>query len=224
MLAASNVQAVHIKGGWMYYEYKGKDAAGNNLYTVVVKVYRDCSPPNAGQNDTQIVISFFDANTNARIKNITALSSREYRLEKSTFSDCINPKPQVCYVILEYTGTVSLPPVAGGYIASFQRCCRINGIVNVIPPSNSFGNTYMIKLPGNEISNGVENSSPRFIEKDTVAVCYNSPIELDYSATDPDGDSLVYSFTSALSGASQSNPTPAESDFPPFNDIPYQSG
>ncbi len=223
ILAAGNVQAVHIKGGWMYYEYKGKDAAGDNLYTVVVKLYRDCAPPNPGQNDTQIAISFFDATSFGRIKNIIAQSSREYRLEKSTFSNCINPKPQVCYVILEYTGTVSLPSIPGGYIASFQRCCRINGIVNVQSPSNSFGNTYSIRMPGNEILNGVENSSPKFIEKDTVAVCYSSPIELDYSATDPDGDSLVYSFTSALTGASQSNPTPAQSDFPPFNEIPYQS-
>jgi hypothetical protein len=93
--------------------------------------------------------------------------------------------------------------------------------MNVQSPSNVYGNTYTITLPGSEVPNGAENSSPKYVDKDTVAVCYNSPIELDYSATDADGDSLVYSFTSALTGASQADPNPDPANPPPYSDIPY---
>jgi gliding motility-associated-like protein len=219
---ALQAYGIHIKGGWMYYEYEKTEANGDITYRIVVKLYRDCVPPTANQNDAQIIITVFK-NNGTFAKTTTAGLSRSYRLQKSTFSECINPKPEVCYVILEYAGRISLPPVTGGYIAAFQRCCRINGIVNVEAPSNTFGNTYTIKLPGSETPNGVLNTSPKFVEKDTVAVCYNSPIELDYSATDPDGDSLVYSFTSALVGASQGTPSPGQSPPPPYSAINYES-
>ncbi len=224
LLSSVSSYALHIKGGWMYYEYVRTETSGHVTYKVVVKLYRDCATPNPGQNDTQIPISIFRTNSNSRVTEFTAPQTRIYRLEKSTFSDCINPKPQVCYVIIEYTGEVTLPPIPGGYIASFQRCCRINGISNVVPPSNSLGNTYMIYLPGTDVIGGAVNSSPKFVEKDTVAVCYKSPIELDYSANDADGDSLVYAFTSALTGGSPDTPSPVISDPPPFRQVPYSSG
>lgn len=222
LMAAFYANSMHIKGGWMYYEYLGKAANGDNTYKLVVKLYRDCTPPNANQNDTEINISIFKAD-NSLLSNIIAPQTNLYRLEKSTFSDCINPRPQVCYVIIEYTKTVNLPPDPGGYVASFQRCCRVNGIVNVAPPSNTYGNTYTISLPGSAIPTATSNNSPLFAVKDTAVVCYNSPMVLDYSATDPDGDSLVYSFTSAIVGASQNQPSPGTSTSPPYSSIPYQA-
>src|SRR5215218_9249337 len=135
LLVTVSASAIHIKGGWMYYEYVRTESDGKITYKVVVKLYRDCTTPNPGQNDVQIPISVFANNTNTKVTDFIAPQSRAYRLEKTSFSECINPKPQVCYVVLEYTGEVSLPPLAGGYIAAFQRCCRINGISNVVPPS-----------------------------------------------------------------------------------------
>jgi gliding motility-associated-like protein len=225
MMAGLCAQAIHIKGGWMYYEYLGKNAQNNNNeYRVVVKLYRDCAPPTAGQNDAQINIAVYKNTGNSFYENFPAPQVKAYRLEKKSFSECINPKPSVCYVVLEYATTVSLPPAAGGYTASFQRCCRINGIVNVVNPSNTYGNTYTITLPGNDAAGMEINTSPVFAEKDTVAVCYNSDIQLDYSATDFDHDSLVYSFTSALTGASQDDPNPPRSTAPPYPSLPYAPG
>lgn len=203
----------------MYYEFQGKEANGDNRYKLVVKVYRDCSPPLPNQNDPDINITIYKASGGIDTV-LVATRSDIYRLEKGSFSECINPRPQVCYVVLEYTAIVKLSPDPNGYIAAFQRCCRVNGIVNVQAPSNVYGNTYTIMLPGTPAA---QNSSPKFMEKDTVAICYNSPFQLDYSAIDPDGDSLAYSFTSALLGGSTTDPAPDEATAPPYLAIPYKT-
>ena len=101
VLAGMHAAAIHIKGGWMYYEYLGKNSNGNNDYRVVVKLYRDCAPPTAGQNDAEINIRVFRNSTNSPLGVFRAQQVRAYRLEKKSFSECINRKRSVCYVILE---------------------------------------------------------------------------------------------------------------------------
>ncbi len=224
MLFAFVAEARHIKGGWIYYTYIGKAADGKLQYQVTVKVYRDCAPPDPGQNDTQINLSVFNTGNSSLYGNFTAPLSSQYPLNKTSYSECVNPKPEVCYVILEYSTTISLPASADGYTLSFQRCCRINGIVNVLQPSNSYGNTYSITIPGTTTgSTHPENSSPVFSQRDTLLVCYSSSMSLDYSAVDQDDDSLVYYFTNAYDGASQSNPSPATASTPPYGSLPYLS-
>jgi len=214
--------ALHIKGGWMSYRYLGKDATGNLQYTFTVKVFRDCGVQSPGQNDNAINISIFQIGATTAPSTFPAGLTRNYILQKTSFNPCITPVPDVCYVILEYQGTVTVAPNAQGYIASFQRCCRIGGIVNVGGASNNLGNTYSIRLPGNAISaNHLENSSPIFAEKDTAIVCFKSSFTLDYSAIDPDGDSLTYEFAPALSGASSNSPAPIIASPPPYSSVPY---
>lgn len=224
-LAALPGQALHIKGGWMYYTFIGENN-GQFQYRVYVKVYRDCAPPNPGQNDIQINLTVFNNNaTSSRIGDFSAPLTNTRNLRKESFSECINPRPEVCYVILEYETIVTLPASADGYTISFQRCCRINGIVNILQPSNNLGNTYSITIPGTlRSASHPRNNSPEFSMRDTLLVCFNSPIQLDYSATDPDGDSLVYSFTDAFIGASQANPNPTTASAPPYSSLPYASG
>ncbi|MCU0395427.1 MAG: PKD domain-containing protein, partial [Chitinophagaceae bacterium] len=224
LLLGIAAQALHIKGGWIYYSYLGPGANNELRYKVVVKVYRDCAPPNPGQNDPQINISAYTGN-NTFFRDFPAQLVRNYRLAKTSYSECINPKPEVCYVILEYETEISLPASPLGYTLSFQRCCRINGIVNALQPSNSLGNTYTITIPGTSVNPAfVQNSSPVFSMNDTVLVCYDSNITLDYGANDPDGDSLHFYFTDALMGADQGNPNPSRATPPPYGPIPYSAG
>ncbi|HMP94100.1 MAG TPA: PKD domain-containing protein, partial [Phnomibacter sp.] len=224
LLTALTSQALHIKGGWMSYKHMGVDANGNNLYVMTVKVYRDCAPANPQQNDVTINVTIYNNSApGASAVNIPAPMSTSYRLEKTDWDPCINPRPQVCYVVLQYeTGIFALPPSADGYTASFQRCCRINGIVNVAQPSNNLGNTYTISFPGTnpQASNAV-NSRPIFKENDTEVVCYDSNIRLDYGASDPDGDSLAYFFLPAINGGSSNQPNPNTASRPPYPPLNY---
>ncbi len=226
LLSATVVQALHIKGGWMSYKYLGKDGSGNLMYEFTVKVFRDCGVQSPGQNDNIINITLFRNSDNSRLESAFAANLvQNSRLQKTTFSPCISPVPDVCYVVLEYRGNVTVAPSARGYTAAFQRCCRINGIVNVAQPSNNLGNTYSIQLPGNQDGDKyLENSSPIFAVKDTAVVCFNSSLVLDFSATDPDGDSLVYEFGPALSGASSGSPAPPLANLPINASLPYIEG
>ena len=219
------LHARHIKGGWIYYTYEGQSGNGNHNYRVTVKVYRDCEPPNQGQNDASINITVFNNETLVPLGNVAAPLSNQYRLNKNSYDPCINPQPQVCYYILEYSTIISLPASNQGYTLSFQRCCRIDGIVNLQPPSDALGNTYTMTIPGiSQSPQHVVNSSPVFSMRDTLLVCYNSAIQLDYSAIDPDGDSLVYSYAPAINGAGQNNPAPGTSSAPPYSPLPYANG
>lgn len=219
------VSALHIKGGWISYRYIGRESNGNLRYSFTVKVYRDCGVQNPGQNDAVINIQLFRNSNNDTAGTFAASQTRIYILRKNDFSSCISPVPEICYVILEYEGIVSVPVTLQGYTASFQRCCRINGIINIAGPTNSIGNTYTIQLPGNASSmQDLENSSPLFVEKDTAVVCFNSRFTLDYSASDSDNDSLTYEFAPALSGASTNNPAPVRATSPPYSSLPYLSG
>ncbi|MEO7309921.1 MAG: PKD domain-containing protein [Chitinophagaceae bacterium] len=216
--------ARHIKGGWIYYECLGNSQTqpGKISYRLTLKLYRDCNEATPGQNPDDINFTIFRTADNVQVTNVKALKTSEYNLRKGTFSNCINPKPNICYIIFEYATVVDLDPIPGGYTVSFQRCCRIDGIVNLQQPSQSQGITYTITIPGTSLNAGNPyNSSPRFAERDTALTCVNSSISLDYSATDPDGDKLVYEFAPALGGSSQSSPSPTLSSPPPYSSVPY---
>ncbi len=225
MLLHTTLSALHIKGGWMSYRYLGREANGDLRYSFTVKVYRDCGVQSPGQNDAVIYISLYRNADNVSAGTFAAAQTRNYTLRKNTFSTCISPVPDICYVILEYDGIVTVPVALQGYTASFQRCCRINGINNIAGPTNSIGNTYTLQLPGSSAGmQNLENASPLFVEKDTAVVCFNSRFTLDYSAQDPDNDSLTYEFAPALSGASTNNPAPVQASTPPYNSLPYLPG
>lgn len=215
--------ADHIKGGWIYYRYLGPGAAGNNRYEITVKVYRDChnTDPNSPQNDPSINIVAYNGATNAFVRNIAAPRIDFYFLQKGSFDPCMQNPPEVCYIILQYQAIVELPSIAEGYVLSFQRCCRVGGIENLQAPSNQWGNTYSTIIPGTiNGTNFSQNNTPIFAERDTAIVCFNAPFTLDYSATDGDGDVLVYSLCPAFHGASTGAPS---ANFPPpYSSVGYQ--
>ncbi|MGL5945798.1 MAG: hypothetical protein ACRCZV_06485, partial [Sediminibacterium sp.] len=224
--------ANHLKGGWIQYEYLGNGSAPNtSKYKITVRQYLDSSSiNNPGQRDAQVFLGIFNTSTNASITTLTIPRSSFTLMFKTTFDPCISGKPRANYIIDIYTTEVDLPDIAEGYTLAVQRCCRINGIVNVSPPSNSTGVTYSTTIPGN--INNVSyknNNSPVFAQKDTVVVCYSSPFTFDFSATDADKDSISYSFCDGLNGGGQgqgnclSCATPNPPANPPYNSIIYAS-
>jgi len=216
--------ARHIKGGWFFYECLGPTSPDGSTfrYRVHLKLYRDCNPSSNGQDPPSMNFTIFRAADNVQVQNVSAPKTSEYTLSKKSFSNCINPAPNICYIIFEYNTIVELPATAGGYTISAQRCCRIDGIVNMQAPSNTVGISYTVTIPGNNINASYpNNNSPIFAEKDTAITCYNSTIELDYSAKDIDGDVLVYSFAPAITGGNSGSPSPAVATAPPYPSVSY---
>lgn len=222
---AKQAHADHLKGGWIKYEYLGASGAGYSRYSITVYQYISCASTDE-QIDQSIFLGIFDRGSNTLISNLTVPLTNTVRLEKNIDSEnpCINPKVPVCYLVESYNTTVSLKDNNDGYSLAMQRCCRIPGIINVFN-SDSYGLTYTVTIPG--VIGGTvyrNNSSPVFDIKDTVLVCYNSPLELDFHATDADGDSLSYFFCSGLTGGSKTKPQPNPPGKPPYNQLMYNGG
>jgi gliding motility-associated-like protein len=220
--------AVHTKGGWMYYEYLGPgNAANTSSYRITLKVYTECVL-NPGQADQAVNFTIFSAATFREIDNVNVSLASEQDISncnQQSCYPCIQNIPRICYKIRTFSTVVELTNSPSGYIVAYQRCCRISNIRNIVPPSNDFGETWTVAIPGTAVlPDAIQNSSARFAQNDTAIICQNSFFTFDFSATDINGDSLVYVFTPAFSGASIAQPSPAASAAPPFTTIPYSSG
>ena len=219
--------AAHIKGGEMYYRYIGPGSGTNSRYQISLKIYIDCEATNPGQLDASVSLTIFNKGTNQQFgPTVNApLKSENFISFDPASNPCIsNPPVDVCYRIRVYSAEVELPTSPNGWTIAYQRCCRIDQIVNLVSPSNASGATYMTEIPGTNVSpDAYKNSGPTFTANDAVAVCSASPFTISYAADEADGDSLVYRFCTGFNGASQANPSPPIASTPPYTPLSYQS-
>ncbi|WP_158069943.1 PKD domain-containing protein [Cnuella takakiae] len=213
--------ALHGKGGMITYRYLGVGATpGTSRYEVKATHYIDCN--GVQFIEANVYLGIFDGATNALLRTVTIPKSTQTNIQKVDFG-CITPAPRVCFVEATYVQAIEVEDRPGGYIIAEQECCRINGIIN-LQNSGSYGSTNSNTIPG--IINGIDyhiNASPQFAPRDTAVICFNAPFMLDFSAADPDGDSLVYTFCSAKSGGTSGNRQPNPPVAPPYNDVVYSS-
>jgi gliding motility-associated-like protein len=227
LFVVQKTNATHTKGGWMYYEHLGQAISDPTKirYRIGLKFYVECgtSVPESGWN-----FSLFDGKA-------PYVFIRDYAVSPGTTENisgcnlpgcypCLNNIPNRCYRISTYETIIEVTPSADGYIISKQRCCRINFLSNLTAPSDQWGATYTIKIPGTAtLPSGQNNSSPKFIFNDTAVVCAGNPFSISFTATDVDGDSLSYEFVSAFLGgdnsATNANPTTAAA--PPYTTVGY---
>lgn len=179
-----------------------------------------------GQLDNTVPITVFTRATNRQYGSIVTAgldNDQTIRFDPASNPCISNPPVDVCYRIRTYSISITLPDDPDGYVISYQRCCRIENIINLAGASGNVGATYFAEIPGTDIyPDAYKNSSPRFTTNDAVAVCGLSSFTVDYSVLEPDGDSIMYSFCSGYIGASQSNPTPSQSSAPSYRDLSYQ--
>lgn len=221
-LAGFRAAALHGKGGMITYRYLGVGATpGTSRYEVKATHYIDCN--GVQFIEANVYLGIFDATNNSLLRSLTIPKTSQTNIQKVDFG-CITPAPRVCFVEATYVQEIEVEDRPGGYIIAEQECCRINGIVN-LQNSGSYGSTNFNTIPG--IINGVDyhvNASPQFAPRDTAVICFNAPFILDFSATDADGDSLVYTFCSAKSGGTSGNRQPNPPVAPPYSDVVYSNG
>ena len=226
-LFAGNLFASHIVGGGITYECLGNSGNGK-LYRFTMKIYRDCASGGAFfDNPANIAIykgsyqvnSLFDAFT-IPINEINPLGINQ--------PDCIDNLPNLCLEEGVYTWERVLPTSNQSYFIVYQRCCRTAAIANIFTP-NDVGATYYTEIT--PVAQQVCNNSPVFNNFPPIVICNNYPLEVDYSATDPDGDQLVYSFCAPFAGGGPilnqpglsscigAMPTPPCA--PPFDEVPF---
>ncbi|PWH85553.1 PKD domain-containing protein [Brumimicrobium oceani] len=208
--------ASHIVGGEMYY-----DCLGNNEYKVTIKVYRDCNSSGA-DFDIPLFLGVFDKVTNNRIDTYPVGFPGSQNLPVTFSNPCVTPPTNICVQEAVYTKTITLPASANGYTLVYERCCRGPGIMNLMNPADE-GLTLTAEIPGN--ANGIIcNSSPRYSNYPPLLLCNNDDLVFDHSATDPDGDVLVYELCTPNHGGSSVNPMPNPPNYPPYNQILWEIG
>lgn len=212
--------ATHIVGGEMTYQYLGA-----NQYEIKLKLYIDCFNGNPGAiaQDAYANITIFEGDSGKYLPSLcqSILRDAPVRVSKTNYN-CIKISPNACVDAYEYVKVVTLPPIKGGYYLSFQRCCRNNTIVNIINPLST-GENIWTKV--NDTTSIGFNSSPEFKNLPPNFLCTNAPLVFDHSATDADGDSLVYEFFHPYTGANSPDPRPECNEYqePPFTQIQFES-
>lgn len=212
------LKATHIVGGEITYT-----CLGNDNYEIRLTVYRDCYN-GVPWFDNPAYIGIYDANWKL-VRKITVFwdPSTHDTLPVTLENPCFIAPPDVCVNRSTYTTTTNLPFISGGYTLVYQRCCRNKLIRNLPDPLNT-GISITAHITEQTLTEC--NSSAVFNKWPPVAICVHEPIDFDHSATDPDGDSLVYRLCTPLNGPDSLTPQPN----PPFpgpylqvvwNDPPY---
>jgi len=210
------VSAEHIIGGEITYECQG-----NGRYLVEVHLYRDCATGNTGFDDIGTLTYFICDADGACSDNqmqedgeVIRVALREVNPVLPPDLECLVAPVDACVeeaiYVFELDGLT--PMVNSSYVLVFQRCCRNETILNINDPESS-GSSYIAEI--NPIAQASCNNSPIFNNFPPTVICNNEPINFDHSATDSDGDSLVYSFCAPLLGGGFAGDTAID----PFGDI-----
>lgn len=207
-----SLHATHIVGGYIHYEQ-----VSDHEYRIVLKVYRDCFNGISGFDDPAS-IGVYDVN-GVLYENVEIDLADAVIVELPVVLDnnCYSPPADVCVQECTYEKIVLLNVPTGGFTLAYQRCCRNNSIVNT-ESNDNIGMTVNAFIPGPEVATW--NSNPDYVSYPPIFICLNNPFEMDHSATDADGDQLVYSFCNPLltnvTGNYINPPGP-----PPYPEMPF---
>ncbi|MCX6294744.1 MAG: PKD domain-containing protein [Bacteroidetes bacterium] len=176
-------KATHIVGGSLTYEQ-----LGGSTYRVTLKLYRDCKAGSAAFPNPVTIEVRRSCGTVALADIVIPFPGAS--LVPPNIDTCA-VNPGICLEEAVYTKVVSgLPPTAGGYDLFFSYCCRNSTLLNIVAPLSA-GETWYAHIPDNGVV--IANSSPKWVKPPPVFVCQGNNMFVDHSATDADGDSLVYS-------------------------------
>ena len=200
--------------------YEAKNPS-TNLYKITLKLYIDCENGTFGaiQLDSTAFIGIYDAANYNLVDDYKIRRTGPVRLNKVNYK-CVKPPTGICVDEYVYSFTTTIDPGANGKIISYQRCCR-NKTINNLNNVEQTGITIWTKIPPATTS----NNSAVFTNLPPNYVCLNAPFSMDHSATDIDGDSLVYSLNTPFFGGlpSDAKPEPSSSTQPPYNNVSWKA-
>jgi len=143
------------------------------------------------QVDEQINFTIYNSGTFSLYQSVQVSKKVDYLLQKGFDDPCITGDQAICYykIVVYELSSIELPVSVSGYTFSYQRCCRIENMDNIVS-SGTVGNTYTMQIPGTSsaVPDANKNSSPTFPINDTAVICENSFFRYPFSATDIDGD------------------------------------
>ena len=220
-----HVSATHIIGGNLVYRHIKGDT-----FEIKLVLRRDCylGSPEAEFDDPARIYVFDDQGQPAKfLSGLNSDPNKFYdgymklpfmvsdTLNEFIRSDCGFEGTQVCVHQTTYLGRIVLSRAKKFYTFAYQRCCRNATLANITDPLNT-GATYWTTITQDAFR--LNNSSPIFKEWPDVYICANKDLVFDHSATDVNGDSLVYRLCTPNLGANKNDSDPDPISFPPYTD------
>ncbi len=194
-------KASHIVGGDIFYECLGPSLSDPTRmdYRITVKIYLNCNNQSMDDFSDPAPITIYRGNGAIydfiRNDSVPLLSQADIPPDNNP---CLTLPPDVCVKQGIYQYEVSLPISTESYHVTYQRCCRNASISNIVEPDR-IGATYTIEItPSSQM---LCNNSPTFNNFPPIIICAGFPIDFDHSATDAEGDQLVYELCGTLEGA-----------------------
>lgn len=187
-------RATHIVGG----EINAQHITGTK-YLLSLILYFDKKNGDIGAKDTLIEVSAYSERTKELIESFSLPLIYDSLLLYS------NPKCDNQRVVtskLLYQAEVNLAKnnykAEQGYFFISDLCCR-NHVVNNLLNPNTTGMSFYLKMPP------LDNNAPVFSPLISDYACLNKNFRFSFSASDADGDSLVYHLVNPLAGLSSSD-------------------
>lgn len=209
MISTFGLSATHIIGGDFTVQH-----VADSTFEVTLTLYRDCGTDGAPL-DPLLTVYVFEEGTDELMNDLIfdmELDSQEFPpLGDACFT------PDICLEVGTYVDQIVLPANPNGYYLVWERCCRNDIISNIQNPGDE-GMVFLVTVP----DPALENSSPIFLPyPEDGYLCVNSENAIDFSATDADGDSLVYRLETPLSGDATDplNPNPNVSGPKPHSEV-----
>ncbi len=245
----TTIKANHLIGGDVIYNCIGQDTINNTItLRVEFQLFRDnrCTT----NPTTNVTCAFFDGDGRGDTPNPGA-EFGVYRFTGGRWifvqdTDPLSPQPienvplnelpclrgdsEADVEIGRYVFDITLPIIDDNYMIAYQRCCRGENINNLINPT-SFGSVFSIELTPEAMRSC--NNSPVFNEPPPLLVCAGFDLSFDHSASDIEGDSIVYEFCIPLSSGGSNgrasrnqcneSPVPLPSACSPdgFREVPF---
>jgi len=198
LMLSQPMSARHIVGGEVTYVCLGDD-----LYEFTLLIYRDCYSGGAlfdsdfsnGGNPATGTVSIFRGTTD--IGTVILDPPLISPIPPNITNPCLVIPDEVCVEQGRYVFTERLDQSPESYTITYSRCCRNNTINNIFFPEST-GATYTIELT--PFAQETCNNSPVYNNFPEIIICIGEDINFDHSATDEEGDQLVYSFCSPFEG------------------------
>lgn len=208
LLCAVTSKADHLGGGEMFYTH-----LGNNTYRITFVKRFPCT-----ESSMKTDVKLWIYHNSTLLQEVTALQASETVYQNNVHSPCVSTNQSFCMRKGVFTAEVTLPPASGNYYVTYQRCCLYSPIGN-LDVANTNGLTAFCTIPGS-----FSNSSPVFNSNPPSIFCRNLHHEFDLSATDPDGDQLVYELVAPLNGGTYTNTVPSPAPPPPYSSVQWAVG
>lgn len=195
-LSFNYAHATHVAGGYIQFECTGTPGQ----YTVTLRQYRDCSGTTLG-NNAQLNftnncggINNFNVNlTRQSVTEVSQICSQQLNQTECKGGNLPGYEEHV------YTATVNLA-ACDTWDVGYSLCCR-NGTQNLNGQPQFFVTTQLNTATDNC------NTTPIVTAQPEPFVCINQPVTYNLGASEPNGNTIVYSFA------------PGQTSF--TNNVPY---